>query len=332
MKVKLTLFLLLISLTLITQTACQGKSEGQNTGGTPSLTETEISTEMEDDSSAAKETATSDSTNGKVGADKEQSVIAEFETLLSAQDVKLMDVLSFLDENISYLSKINATNILLTLEDLQVKQRLALEEKFYPQEIIKVLQEASLAGKDYNDPNTFTDSAVAELVQETVDSGYKIDQAEGMYFPVINYSIYLPLTDFISDDIKEYFIIMDIESGKIFAKDAALMITWDDVVARALKTKEYLSKYQDSERFAEVEELYQRYLTISLLGLNNTPLFDYETNSMNQDAKSAYETLLSKKKSSEYFSILEGFMKVVKDNSYKLTDEVEQYRNQTLKK
>ncbi|MDF2609559.1 MAG: hypothetical protein K0R92_1033 [Lachnospiraceae bacterium] len=332
MKVKLPLFLLLISLTLITQTACQGKSEGQNTGGTPGLTETEISTEMEDDSPAAEETATSDSTNGKVGADKEQSVISEFETLLSAQDVKLMDVFSFLNENISYVSKINATNILLTLEDLQVKQRLALEEKFYPQEIIKVLQEASLAGKDYNDPNTFTDSAVAELVQETVDSGYKIDQAEGMYFPVINYSIYLPLIDYISDDIKEYFIIMDIESSKTFAKDAALMITWDDVVARALKTEEYLSKYQDSERFAEVEELYQRYLTISLLGLNNTPLFDYETNSMNQDAKSAYETLLSKKKSSEYFSILEEFMKVVKDSNYKLTEEVEQYRNQTLNK
>lgn len=299
MKIKIISFLLFISITLFTLTGCQGKSE--NTAAT---------------------------TNGKVDAAMETRLLEEFDALINTQNVNLKDVFSFLESNISYIAKLNASQMLLKIETLQEELVSDFENKFYPQEVIKIFQEADLAGKDVNDPSSFTDSQISALVQETLDGGYKIEQAEGMYYPVINYSSYLPFTDYVSDDIKEYFTIMNIESSQVFAKDAALMITWDEVISRALQSQEFLLNFPDSERFTAIEELYQRYLNITLLGLNNTPLFDYESGMMTNEAKAAYEAAVAQKNDREYLTILEDFMKVLKENGYKLTDEVDQFRKQ----
>jgi hypothetical protein len=308
MKIKLISFLLFISITLFTLTGCQGKAE--NTAATTN----------------GKSENTEATTNGKVDAGMETRLLEEFDALINTQNVNLKDVFTFLESNISYIAKLNASQMLLKVETLQEELIRDFEKKFYPQEVIKIFQEADLAGKDVNDPSSFTDSQISALVQETLDGGYKIEQAEGMYYPVINYTSYLPFTDYVSDDLKEYFTIMNIESSQVFAKDAALMITWDEVISRALQSQEFLLNFPDSEKFTAIEELYQRYLNITLLGLNNTPLFDYESGMMNNEAKAAYEAAVVQKNDREYLTILEDFMKVVKENGYKLTDEVDQFR------
>ncbi|HPD00097.1 MAG TPA: hypothetical protein PLA01_01960, partial [Acetivibrio sp.] len=77
----------------------------------------------------------------------------------------------------------------------------------------------------------------------------------------------------------------------------------------------------------------KKYLTYTLFGLNNTPLFSYDSNTMNSEAKKAYlDVLASNSKDSGYLKILSGFMSLLEENGYKLTGEVEEYWDEVMEK
>jgi hypothetical protein len=323
MKTKLAL-LLLLSITLIIQTACSKHSE---VDGTPVQY---IPSDSASDSTTApsiEQTSSEEITNAN-----EIKIMKDFEALTSGQDIALSDVITYINEKITSVSVDNADIMVLRLEDLQSDKRLVLEEKFYPESIVKVFQNTDLAGVDYNKPDSFTDSAVKELVMETAASGYIIQQAEGFYFPVINYSIYKNYSDYVSADIKKYIEIMTVETDQVYAKDAGLMISWDEVIRRAFITEDFLLQYEYSKRAEAVKKLYDRYEFAAMFGLNNTPIFYYNTKLFNEEAKTAYKNILAENKSSYFFTVLKGFMEVVEKNGYKLTDEVEQYRKGNIGK
>ncbi|TEB15874.1 hypothetical protein Psfp_01817 [Pelotomaculum sp. FP] len=96
-------------------------------------------------------------------------------------------------------------------------------------------------------------------------------------FPIIDYSFYKKFSAFVTPDLKDYIDIMAEESDQVPAKDAALVIGWDEVLRRALNQEEFINAYKDSMKVDEVRELYKKYLTFTLYGLNNTPLFSYES-------------------------------------------------------
>jgi hypothetical protein len=110
------------------------------------------------------------------------------------------------------------------------------------------------------------------------------------------------------------------------------MIGWDEVVNRALEAEKFLAKHNTSLKADAIKELYQKYETIALFGLNNTPLFDYEKQTMDEEAKNAYEKAIATDDgSSVILNILKNYMGILKTTNYKLTKEVEEYRNSLAK-
>ncbi|MOA66094.1 hypothetical protein D3C78_1927290 [compost metagenome] len=68
------------------------------------------------------------------------------------------------------------------------------------------------------------------------------------------------------------------------------------------------------------------YVINTFYGQNNTPLFHYDNLEMDLEAQKAYSGILSKNTgSSPFLQKLEGFMKLMKENDYKLDDGVKQY-------
>ena len=318
MKAKFTILGLLFIIILTTQTACTNKSlEGSNSTQDTSVEPTSVPTS--DSSSDTTPTPTSEPVID------ESALMGDFDNLASNEDVKLIDIIAFIETNIATVSLDNATSMILRLEELQIKQLPLLEEKYYPETMQKIFQDAK-AGSDFSQPENFKDTTLKALVQETIGSGYKVEQAEGMYYPVIDYSFYEKFSSYATPDIKEYLAIMAVESNQLFAKDAALVIGWDEVINRALVQEQFLINYDDSKRSDAINELYKRYEFIAMFGLNNTPMFDYESKIINEKAKTAYEDALAKDINSEFLLKLKGFMDVVLKNDNKLTDEVEQYR------
>ena len=236
-------------------------------------------------------------------------------------------VFEFLDENAEDLSKENVVLIVNGLEKLQKEYITKLEEKlFASQDIQTEFGKIYLAKKDINDPKNMETEALKNLVDETIKNGYKIETAEGMFFPVINYSVYKNYTKYLPEDLNGYIEIMSVESDKVPAKDAALVIGWDELIDRALKQEAFITKYTDSSKLPEVKELYNKYKTFTFLGLNNTPLFAYEGNMMNDDAKEVYTKLYFTTSDSQLTKDLKGFMELLKASNYKLTPEIDKYR------
>jgi len=255
------------------------------------------------------------------------AVLREFEALVQ-REATAEEVAGFIDEHIAGLSEADASKLVNGLEQIQQKELPLLESAYFEDAIQEKLNGAYSTIVAGNEPQ---DQELKALLARTKNGGYKIETAEGTYFPIIDYSFYKKYRDYVAPDLKAYIDIMAVESEQVPAKDAALVITWDEVVQRALKQEQFINTYKDSSKAAAISELYEKYVLFTLYGLNNTPLFDYNSKTIKPDAREAYAKAIADTGSSEYLKMLREYMDVLNNNGYKLTDEVAAYRNNIVK-
>jgi hypothetical protein len=275
---------------------------------------------------------TSSDTTGKQNANQ-QKTMEQYQSLLE-NNASLIEIANFMDGNVSLVSSDNAVAMVDEFEKRQKEFLPELEKKFSENvDIQNKMAETFLQDFDISKIYSIEDEKIQELLKETKDSGYKVETAEGMFFPVINYEAYKKFRDFVSNDFRDYIDLMAIESNNTPAKDAALIISWEEILKRALNQEKFIAQYPDSKRIDNVKGLYKKYLTFTLFGLNNTPLFSYDSNEIDSEAKQAYmEVLKTNADNSNYLAILSDYMSLLEENNYKLTDEIIKYRDEVIKK
>ncbi|MHA0858033.1 hypothetical protein [Paenibacillus sp. CMAA1364] len=172
-----------------------------------------------------------------------------------------------------------------------------------------------------------TNQELRNFLQGALDSGYKLETAEGMFFPEIDYERFAKYRPYVMNDIKTYIDIMAVESANPPAKDAALVISWEEITKRALSQEAFVQAHPNSNRTIQIDNLYQSYVINTAYGLNNTPLFDYDSHVMDAKAKDTYLSLLANSDigNSGYLKKLQSFMDVLKSNNYKLNDSVQKH-------
>jgi len=176
------------------------------------------------------------------------------------------------------------------------------------------------------------DTRLRELLDKTKSSGYKIETAEGFFFPIIDYGFYKNFSPFVTSDMKDYIDIMAVESDKIPAKDAALVIGWDEVLKRALNQEKFINTHKDSMKVDEIKQIYKKYVTFTLYGTNNTPLFSYNSKTLVPKAKEVYFSAVANTDNSDYLKTLGRFLDLIKNNNYKVTSEADKYREDVINK
>jgi len=264
---------------------------------------------------------------GKDQANKEQEALMRELNALLENKAATSQIITFVDNNIAKLSPENASQVVLKMEKAQQNYLPEFETKFYDEAITKKFYDAYFkTGTDINDIDAIEDPELKQLLLQSRDAGYKVDTAEGMFYPIIDYQQYQDYKAFVTPDIKAYIDIMTVESNNPPAKDAALVIGWDEVLTRALNQEKFINTYADSARLADVQKLYERYVQFCLLGANNTPLFSYEDKTMSSEAKSSYAKVLAESKASELTKIMQGLLDVVAQNNNQLTAAVDNYR------
>jgi hypothetical protein len=264
-----------------------------------------------------------------VQEDKQDKIMPEFIALVG-ENPKSDKLIEFIDKNISSVSAKEAATMLVELEKVQKSYLPILEEKYYEgdkgEAIQNNLSKVYKPGFDLDKIDDIQDAELKSLLTETRDMGYKVETAEGMYFPIMNYEYLKKYSPYASADIKDYIDIMAVETNKVPAKDAALMIGWDEVIERALAQESFIRKYGSSATIESMKELQKRYLTFMLYGLNNTPLFSYDTKTMDPEAKEAYTKAVKENGNSELMQLLGKYMEVLEKSNFKQSDEVEKFR------
>lgn len=262
---------------------------------------------------------------------KQESIMKEYETII-AKENNIFEYISFAEKNIGGLSPKNASKLIIKLEEIQKEYLPKLEDKYYAAgNIQSTLGELYKPEYDLSSIDTadVKDEEVKKVLEETIKLGYKIETAEGMFFPIIDYNFYEKYSSYAAADIKDYITLMTAESDKVPAKDAALVISWDELFDRAFKQEKFLSQHKDSAKYEEVRDLYKKYVTFAVYGLNNTPLFAYENKKMDADAKAAYEKAIAQ--DSKLAQALKGYYEAVEKDGFKLTDKVKKYQDDLIK-
>ncbi|TFE22745.1 hypothetical protein [Cohnella luojiensis] len=271
--------------------------------------------------------ATTMSTIAAANSSNSAAVVSQYEALLKKG--QLPKTIAYLNAHIKGVGKAQATVMVLHLENALKKQLPAIQKSFDKSSVQQGIGKVYKVGYSFDDVISRTkDSSLKALLKETRDSGYKLETAEGFYFPVEDYAGFKPYGGYVNTDIKAYIDIMTVESDQTNVKDGGIVIGYQQLVNRAISQEGFLQKYPKSNRAAQISNLFRSYRTLTFYGANNTPLFDYESKAMQPNAIKGFNAILkwNKPDSSPYLKTLREFMDLLKDSKYKLTPEVEKFR------
>ncbi|MGG3280828.1 hypothetical protein [Paenibacillus solani] len=256
------------------------------------------------------------------------AVYAKANKLLKEADVAYAK--SYITKHIRSVTPYQATMLVLKLEN-------AAKDALSPktEHVFQIgIQDKLMKLYKYGEPiqttlNKTKDETLRKVLINLRDSGYRLHTAEGVVFPIIDYTTFKPYKPYIQKDTQAYIDIMIVESEKPAVSDAALVIPWSEVIERGLAQEAFLSAYPKSNR-AEDVKLKLRFTELSLYyGYNNTPLFKYEDNLLDPEVREALDQALKNSEAvsnSPLLKKLKSWSEVLENNKDKLNQEVEQYR------
>ncbi|WP_454192538.1 hypothetical protein [Paenibacillus sp. Marseille-Q7038] len=259
-------------------------------------------------------------------------ILSTFQSLLKENNLRDAD--NYLYKNSKKVTRHHATLMVLYLENARIKALPVLNQKFYPEEIQKELSSIFYKRNDNIDNllKKAKTQKLKNLLTEAKNSGYKMRTSEGMYYLTMDYSRFERYQSDIKEDISAYIAIQTDETNKYSSSDAALTIGYQELVNRALNQEDFLIKYPTSNRAGQVKTLFNDYKLSVFYGLNNTPLFSYEENTMNTNARKAYEFIsqIPNTNKSELRTHLKQYMELVKEEKYKKTAKVEKWITENI--
>ncbi|MDR7866154.1 MAG: hypothetical protein RIN56_05000 [Sporomusaceae bacterium] len=261
---------------------------------------------------------------------KGAAAMAAFNALAGKKGVRAAELIAALDGSIRSVSLNEATAMVVAAEAAQKRDLPRMEEMLSPDGLQRKLDGLYRTGSDLGKAGEIGDAELRAAMLAVRDGGYRVETAEGMYFPVIDYGRYRQYREIVTADLAAYIELMAVESDRAPAKDAALVIGWDDIVRRAFAQENFLRTYEDSPRTRDVRNLYGRYLGFIFYGANNTPLFAYDSLTMNTEAKAAYAAAASGG-DSRLAARLREYMDLLAKKDYRVDAEVEEYRKQAVR-
>lgn len=255
-------------------------------------------------------------------ANEEQKISKENkndESLLKKEFNKLKneknetEMFEFLNVNYNDISKDALRNMVLDLEKIQEKN---LE-----------VYSKNLESDDNNE------SKLRELRKK----GFKIILEEGIEFPIIDYSKYKKFSRGLPDITKDYIEILSIESKENSISDASLLISWDEVLNRALKCEEFLEKFKNQEKFPEYEVVkinFLEYVGNYIYGANNTPSFNYDDELLDSELKLSYQGFIKSKEdeNSMLKQEIKSYYNILEKNNFKSSEKIQETMDEIFQK
>lgn len=155
--------------------------------------------------------------------------------------------------------------------------------------------------------------------------GLWVDQTEGAYFVVPDPGAMAKHVSMkCTPTMRDYLAQIAKETKNRNSEDNGLVITPKELATRMFFWENFSQKNSSFILKNEAENNFRDDLHTLVMGMNNTPAFDYENKELNPDFKDAYEWIVREHGSSIGGSTIRGYYDLVKANKMKLTPAVEQ--------
>lgn len=218
----------------------------------------------------------------------ENTVMNDFRDLTDANNP--LEIKEFIDENIENVSQEEAGEMVSALERSLINNLAAQADRIFTLDEENELMEIGSVDFFFDEEkiDEIENDELREEVELTFDSGYKLINVEGNYNPIVDYAKLQKYNDYVSQEWIDYLEVRAMDSEAPPFVDAALMLDYDELAERVLKTEEYLVNYTNGSRYDEMLDIYDNKLTIYLTGIPNTQIYDYDTNEIYNSAYNSF--------------------------------------------
>ena len=231
------------------------------------------------------------------------------------------DLMRYLNTHAKQLKPAKVDALIVQLIKLQQQAQPNYEKQLFAPAINPIINQYRLA--DLTKLNKIKEPAIKNLIQAILADGFKLSSAEGMVYLELDYpQIRARFGRYATKPLAGYLGIMAQETSRHFADDAALMISPDELGRRIVTIEKYLGANPHFPRHADLEKLYRYYLPAYLLGLNNTPAFNYQTNRLEASFLQSYQRSVIKYRGTRFAGQIQDYLKVLLKNNYRQTKQV----------
>ena len=190
----------------------------------------------------------------------------------------------------------------------------------------------SLVQITQNDKTPKISKKLSDYSQKLKNNGFEVSEEEGITFiqkdrDFISKNFY----PYISHTMKEYLSKLNQENKEGFASDAGLIIAPNIFAERIIWYENFIKNNSNFLFVSNCKENRKNLLTFSIIGMDNTPVFDDETNKLSEYYKDLYEYLISKYHNSQTTKIIKPYYIALKNNQPKFAKElIIEYKSKKL--
>lgn len=318
---KKTFILTMALWTLFIISGCSNKQSNKLETTASSI---EITSEVTE-TSIATETATEATTLSDA---QEQEIIDALKILGDSENLDIIilkNMADYLTDNIVKVLPENADLMLQSYERAQMKALPSYQDAFLASPVQSILLNYS---KEDLSQNLVKEEEVRKLITEAATLGYKMEAIEGTVAPYVDYSYFAKFASYTTASTGAFYTLMKEESDHPSQKDAALLIPWEDVLQRGINFEAYLKEYPGAYYENRAMMHLEGYTYVAINGTANVPLFNYDTNAMNDEAKAAYTAFVDKGQQTEFAKLIKSYLSLLKTNNFVKTAEVEAFINE----
>ncbi|WP_291723965.1 hypothetical protein [Bernardetia sp.] len=184
----------------------------------------------------------------------------------------------------------------------------------------------SIAGI-YNGYNDGKDASPEMLAynKELASHGFGIGMEEGSTYFLQNRDFLKGyFYDRVSPAMKEYLVQKNKEAKEVFASDGGLIISPTRLAERVVWAEKFMKENPNFHpSLNEVIELDKKmYFNALVFGMDNTPLFDYQTKEIDPEFEKAYQIVTSSYSDTETAAIIKPYYEAIKNNNKAKQQEI----------
>jgi len=162
--------------------------------------------------------------------------------------------------------------------------------------------------------------------QQMLAQGFVLGSTEGsIYIDRATEPLRATFYSHLSEAGQAYFTQWEREVNEGLADDGGLIIPVNDLANRLAYWDKFIKKYPKHIFTPMAQEDVKVYLYFLMAGMDNTPAFDHESDSLEPDFRKALESFVTDDTNLESVRIIKEYLELLKANDFKRTNKIDQF-------
>ncbi|MBM4310208.1 MAG: hypothetical protein FJ119_04580 [Deltaproteobacteria bacterium] len=170
------------------------------------------------------------------------------------------------------------------------------------------------------------DSDRLEFEQTIASAGWSLRESEGMYCLGEKAGWFEErFRTILTRPFKKYLRIRADEIQQGFARDAGLLISWDQLGERIAMWEQFLRTYPGFVAKDEIRDRLDVYVRTFVTGMDNSRINNFNSKKLRPDVRAAYEVFIRENRDSAYYTLVRDYYEMLKRKQFNVPDDLKGY-------